>query len=157
LTAQTITELAAHPKIRAIKEATGCVSFASEILDTLSENGRKLDLLSGDDASSLALQAGGATGVVSVTSNLFPRGMVAIQKAIDSGKLSEARELQRRFSPLMRELFVESNPGPVKYALSKMGFCRNTLRLPLVPVSAASAERVDRALARCGLGKGTPA
>lgn len=155
LTAASIAALADHPRIRALKEATGNIAFASEILDALA--GKPLDLLSGDDPSYLALLSVGAVGVISVTSNLFPRGMAAIQRAFDAGKIAEARELNRRYSPLMRDLFVESNPGPIKYAMAQMGFCRGDLRLPLAPIAAASAAKVDLALTQCGVRKGAPA
>jgi 4-hydroxy-tetrahydrodipicolinate synthase len=157
LTAQTVASLASHPKIRSIKEATGTAQLSSEILEACALAKRSIDILSGDDASYVPLLSIGATGVVSVTSNLFPRGMVAIQRAFEKGDLAEVKKLQLRYYPLMRDLFIESNPGPVKYAMSKMGFCENRLRLPLVPVTQATESKVDESMARAGIRRGEPA
>lgn len=157
LTAQTVATLAAHQKIRSIKEATGGTQLTSEILDALSSAKRSIDVLSGDDASFVPLLSLGATGVVSVTSNLFPRGMVAIQRAFEKGDLAEVKKLQGRYYPLMRDLFIESNPGPIKFAMSKLGFCENRLRLPLVPVSQATEAKVADSMALAGVRKGEPA
>src|SRR5262249_11670264 len=121
LTAQTVASLASHSRIRSIKEATGSPPFASDIFDALALAKRSIDLLSGDDATYVPLLAIGASGVVSVTSNLFPRGMVAIQRAFEKGDLVEVKKLQLRYYPLMRDLFIESNPGPIKFAMSQMG------------------------------------
>jgi len=157
LTAQTVASLASHPKIRSIKEATGSTQLSSEIIDALAHSKRSIDILSGDDASFVPLLSIGATGVVSVTSNLFPRGMVAIQRAFEKGDLAEVKKLQARYFPLMRDLFIESNPGPIKFAMSKMGFCENRLRLPLVPVASSTESKVEESMARAGLRKGEPA
>jgi 4-hydroxy-tetrahydrodipicolinate synthase len=154
IAASTVASLASHPKIRSIKEATGTAALTGEILDACSKAGRSIQVLSGDDASYLGLLASGAVGVVSVTSNLFPRGMVAIHKAFESGNVKEATKLQARYFPLMRDLFIESNPGPVKYAMAQMGWCENRLRLPLVAVSQATETQVKASLSACGIRKG---
>ena len=113
LTAESVCTLAEHPRIRSIKEATGNVSFTSEILDCLGRHGRKIDILSGDDATYLPLLSVGAVGVVSVASNLFPRAMVKIQKSVDAGDFASARAVHQSYFPLFRDLFVESNPVPI--------------------------------------------
>jgi 4-hydroxy-tetrahydrodipicolinate synthase len=157
LTAASVSNLAAHPRIKSLKEATGNVAFTSEILDTLAASGHKIDILSGDDATYQPLLAVGAVGVVSVASNLFPRGMVAIQKAMEAGNLAEATKLHQRYYPLFRDLFIESNPGPIKWTMAEMGFGNTQVRAPLAPVSEETAKKLKRAMDRCGIKKGTPA
>lgn len=154
LAADTVARLAAHPRIRSIKEATGNVAVTSEIMDALSLQKREMDILSGDDATYLPLLGVGAVGVVSVASNLFPRGMVAIQKAMVSGELDEARRVHQRYFPLFRDLFVESNPGPIKAAMASVGWCDARMRAPLAPLSSGSAEILRKSLDRCGVRKG---
>jgi 4-hydroxy-tetrahydrodipicolinate synthase len=154
LTPETIVKLAAHSKITSCKEATGDVALTSEILDRLQQDGKKMDILSGDDATFLPLLAVGACGVVSVSSNLFPRAMVAIQKNLEAGKLEEARKIHERFYPLFRDLFIESNPVPIKYSMAVAGWCGTAVRAPLAPLSSASAEKLDATLRRCGVSKG---
>jgi 4-hydroxy-tetrahydrodipicolinate synthase len=157
LTPATITALASHPKIRSLKEATGNVAFTSEIIDALNASGRSIDVLSGDDATYLPLLSVGAVGVVSVASNLFPRAMVEIQSSMDTGQLARAREVHLKYYPLFRDLFIESNPGPIKFAMAEMGWCHARVRAPLAEVSEDSAKKLRRALERCGLRKGVSA
>ena len=155
LTATTVANLAAHPRIRALKEATGNVAFTSEIRDALALQSRTLDILSGDDATYFPLLAVGGAGVVSVASNLFPRAMVALQKATEQGNWSQARQLHERFYPLFRDLFVESNPVPVKAAFEWLGFCSGTVRAPLAGLSDSSLTLLATSLERCGFTRGS--
>jgi 4-hydroxy-tetrahydrodipicolinate synthase len=150
LAAETIVRLAEHPRIRSLKEATGNIAFTSEILDKLTLARRSLALFSGDDATYLPFLAVGGSGVVSVASNLFPRAMVALQKAVDEDRLGDARALHARFYPLFRDLFVESNPVPVKAALELLGFCGSHVRAPLVTLSETSKATLVRAMNQCG-------
>jgi 4-hydroxy-tetrahydrodipicolinate synthase len=150
LTAATIASLARHPRIRSLKEATANVAFASEILGAAPG----LSLLSGDDGAFLPLLSVGASGIVSVASNLFPRAMVAIQRAFESGDTAGARAIHQRYSPLFRDLFVESNPTPVKHAMARAGFCGGALRLPLVPLAPASVDILEKSLSACGVARG---
>jgi len=150
----TVAKLAAHPRIRSIKEATGNVALTSEIMDSLRTHNVMMDILSGDDATYLPLLCVGATGVVSVASNLFPRAMVAIQKAMDQEKHREAQAIHKRFYPLFRDLFVDSNPVPIKYAMEYVGFCGARIRAPLAPLSTANAEVLRASLAQCGVTEG---
>jgi 4-hydroxy-tetrahydrodipicolinate synthase len=143
LTPQAVVELAGHPRIRALKEATGNVAFTSELLDALKTGGRSLDLLSGDDATFLPLLSIGAVGGV------------AMQKLADQGDFVEARALHQKFYPLFRDLFVESNPSPVKYALELVGFCRSGVRAPLAPLTPPSIEILKRSLNQCGVTAGS--
>lgn len=155
LTPESISELSTHPRITSLKEATGNVAFTSEIIDALGAKGRKMDILGGDDATFLPLLSVGAVGVVSVSSNLFPRTMVAIQKAVEAGRLEEARSIHQKFYPLFRDLFVESNPVPVKAALSITHGYEPYVRAPLSPLSANSTEILKASLSRCGLTTGS--
>lgn len=154
LNAQTVSALSTHPRIRSIKEATGNVAFTSEILDVLAQDKHSIDILSGDDATYLPLLSVGAAGVVSVASNLFPRAMVAIQSAVERGDFASARETHLRFYPLFRDLFVESNPVPIKHAMAVAGWCDARVRAPLALLSSGSIEKLDASLARCGVKKG---
>jgi 4-hydroxy-tetrahydrodipicolinate synthase len=154
LSSDTVAELAAHPRIRAIKEATGNLAFQSEIIEKLRAAKRELALLSGDDPTYLSFLAQGGHGIVSVASNLFPRAMVELQKTADAADWTKARALHDRYFPLFRDLFVESNPSPIKYAMARAGFCGPTLRLPLAPISARSAETLEASLRTCGIEKG---
>jgi len=155
MSAQTMAGLAAHSRITTIKEASANVALTSEILNLLHSSGNKLDILSGDDATYLPLLAIGATGVISVASNLFPRAMVSIQKNFEQGKIAEAQKIHQRFYPLFRDLFVDSNPVPIKYAMAKLGFCKNVLRPPLLSLAAGDAAKLNQSLDRCGFSKGS--
>ncbi|MCM2322318.1 MAG: 4-hydroxy-tetrahydrodipicolinate synthase [Oligoflexia bacterium] len=151
LSAATVTRLAAHPRITTIKEATGNVEFSSQLLDALTAQGRKMDVLSGDDATFLPLLSIGAVGVVSVASNLFPRAMVALHRAQETGRNAEACALHQRFYPLFRDLFIESNPVPIKTAMSLVGWCGAQVRAPLAPLAPANLETLKASLDRCGV------
>ncbi|MCM2280079.1 MAG: 4-hydroxy-tetrahydrodipicolinate synthase [Oligoflexia bacterium] len=151
----TIARLARHPRIRSIKEATGNVAFTSEIHDALAEAGLEMDVLSGDDATFLPLLSVGATGAISVASNLFPRAMVELQGAFAGNRAADAATLHRRYFPLFRDLFVESNPVPVKAALALLGACDARVRPPLAPLAPSSLELLKASLARCGIQTGS--
>jgi 4-hydroxy-tetrahydrodipicolinate synthase len=155
LTPETIVKLSSHPRITSLKEATGNVTFTSEVLDQLAVAGRKMDVLSGDDGIFLPMLAAGASGVVSVASNLFPRAMIAIQKHFESGNVAEAQRTHLRYYPLFRDLFIESNPVPVKHAMMFAGLCEQPVRSPLAPLSPASVEKLQASLRRCGVEKGS--
>ncbi len=93
----------------------------------------------------------GAVGVVSVASNLVPRDVVALVQTFLEGRAAEAEKLHRRLYPLMRDLFIEANPVPVKYALSKAGWMTPEVRLPLVALQESSRVKLDGTLKRFGL------
>jgi 4-hydroxy-tetrahydrodipicolinate synthase len=149
LTAETITRLAKHPRIHSLKEATGQINFTSEILDSLSNKKLSLDILSGDDATFLGLLAVGAAGAISVASNLFPRAMVEMQNAAEQGKRAEALKIHNHYYPLFRDLFIESNPVPIKFAMEFAGWCQSRVRLPLSPLLPANAEKLEASLKKC--------
>lgn len=138
--------------IAAIKEASGDLS---QIMAILRERPDGFRVLSGDDAVTLPLIALGADGVVSVVSNETPDLMSQLVTLALDGDWERARELQYRLLPLMEVNFIESSPGPVKAALMMMGLIEENFRLPLVPVSEQSRERVREVLGELGLLKGT--
>jgi len=146
----TIVNLAKHRNILALKEATGSVSYLCEIFDAVKKNQTSLELLSGDDGNFLPSLSVGATGVVSVASNLIPKSMMALFEAAHSNDLDRARNIHQRLFPLFRDEFIESNPAPIKYALSKMGIGSPMVRLPLVPLSESHRPILDRLVKEMG-------
>lgn len=144
-----VAEVASHPRIVAIKEASGSPDQATDLL-----NRTDLTVLSGDDSLTLPLAAAGAHGVVSVAGHLVGRELTSILELARSGKSREAAELHRRIFPLIQALFLETNPAPLKAALSRLGLIENELRLPLVPVGEETARRVVREMERLGLSAG---
>ena len=130
---QTVLELADHPNIVAIKEASGNISQIAELAHLV---GDKIDIYSGNDDQIVPILSLGGKGVISVLSNIMPR---ATQKMCDdymSGNTAEALKAQLELLPLINALFCEVNPIPVKAAVSAMGYCENYLRLPLTPMEA---------------------
>jgi 4-hydroxy-tetrahydrodipicolinate synthase len=113
--------------------------------------GEKFCQLSGEDATALGFMAHGGRGCISVASNVAPRLCADFQNACMAGDYKKALALQDRLMPLHDVLFVETNPGPVKYAVSRLGFCTPEMRLPMVPISDASKKAVDAVLKQLGL------
>ena len=146
--AKTTLSLASVPGIVGIKEASGNLS---QIADVLRDRPRHFAVLSGDDELTLAVMAAGGDGIVSVISNATPKLMARLCDRMAAGDLAAARELHFKLLGWMRAAFVESNPIPVKAALSFMGRIRNVLRLPLVPLSDGNAAAVRSALASAGV------
>mgnify|MGYP004721430555 CR=1 FL=1 len=126
---ETYVKLAEHPNICAIKEAN---SDISKIVETFSLVGDKLDIYSGNDDQIVPILSMGGMGCISVLSNVMPAETVAITDKFFAGDVAGAAKLQCDYMPLIRSLFCESNPIPVKAAMAAMGFCENFLRLPLV-------------------------
>ncbi len=145
---ETVATLARHPRIVAIKEASGNVDRVSRILD-----GCAIEVLSGDDALTLPMMAVGAVGVISVASNVVPRAVGDMVRAARSGRWGDAQTLHRRLYPLFRDLFVETNPQPVKAALAMMGRIEESYRLPLCEMAPDHRERLASTLRSLGLGK----
>jgi 4-hydroxy-tetrahydrodipicolinate synthase len=144
----TVARLARHPRIVAIKEATASMSRARELLSACPA---EFTLLSGDDATAVDLMSIGARGVISVSANVVPRRMHEVCRAALSGALAEARAIDASLQPLHKDLFVEANPIPVKWAMARMGLIGNTIRLPLVELAAAHHDTVLRAMRAAGL------
>lgn len=107
--------------------------------------------LSGEDATALGFVAHGGHGCISVASNVAPRLCAEFENTLMKGDFAAARKMQDRLLPLFDALFVETNPGPVKYAASRLGLCAAEMRLPMVPISDAAKKVVDAALAKVGL------
>ena len=131
---QTYVKLAEHPNIAAIKEAN---SNISKIVETFSLVGDKLDIYSGNDDQIVPILSMGGSGCISVLSNVMPAQTVAITNKFFAGDVAGAAKLQCQYMPLIRSLFCESNPIPVKAAMAALGYCENFLRLPLVPMEDA--------------------
>lgn len=157
LSAETVVKLASHPRIRTVKEATGNPAITSEILELLNAQNVSIDILSGDDVTFLPLLSVGAVGVVSVASNLFPRAMVAIQSAAEAGNFQQAKKIHQKYYPLFRDLFIDANPVPVKYAMEYAGWCRSFVRSPLVGLSPAHQAKLQTSFSRCEISPGRPA
>ncbi len=128
---KTVAALADHPNIAGIKEASGNISQVAEILALA---GDKIDLYSGNDDEIVPTLALGGKGCISVLSNPLPRKTVAITDKFFAGDVAGAAALQLELLPLIRALFSEVNPIPVKAAMAAMGFCEDYLRLPLTPM-----------------------
>jgi 4-hydroxy-tetrahydrodipicolinate synthase len=141
--ARTTLALAEHPNIVGIKEASGNIA---QVTDILRQRPGGFSVLSGDDALTLAVMAAGGDGVISVVSNATPRLMARLVDYCASGDYAEARGLAMRLTPWFEAAFIDSNPIPVKAALSMMGKMENTLRLPLVPLTGAHEAPVRAAL-----------
>ena len=143
ITPETFARLSEIKNIAGVKEASGSMDQASDILKLC---GDRLTILSGDDGLTLPLIALGAKGVISTCSNVVPREMHDLVAAALGGDFAKAREIHYRLLPLIRALFVETNPIPVKQALAFMGKCANELRMPLVPMTAGPAEKLRIAM-----------
>ena len=128
---KTVATLADHPNIAGIKEASGNISQVAEILALA---GDKIDVYSGNDDEIVPTLALGGKGCISVLANPLPRKTVAITDKFFSGDVAGAAALQLELLPLVRALFSEVNPIPVKAAMAAMGFCEDYLRLPLTPM-----------------------
>jgi 4-hydroxy-tetrahydrodipicolinate synthase len=148
---ETALRLAGVPGIIGIKDATADLGRGSELIRALDAMGRRdFAVYSGDDITALPLILMGGHGVISVTANVAPKLMAEMCAAALAGDVARARECNDRLLPLHRNLFVEANPIPVKWALSEMGFVRNALRLPLVPLSPSCHETVRGAMRDAG-------
>lgn len=153
IAAQTTLRLARDcENIVAIKEASGNLS---QIMEILRERPANFSVLSGDDAVTLPLIALGGEGIVSVASNEIPDLMSRMTNLALEGKWDEARELHYRILPLMEVNFIESSPGPVKAAMAIMGLLEENFRLPMVPITEKSRDRVREVIAELGILKNT--
>jgi len=134
----TVKRLAREcPSITGIKEAGGNADRVSQLRAAL---GPRFEILSGDDALTLPFMAVGAQGVISVASNVIPRQVARMVRAFAAGKARAALTLHRKYYPLFKDLFIETNPVPVKAALAMLGQIEEEYRLPLVRMSAKNRE-----------------
>ncbi len=148
MAAETTLRLAEIDNIVAVKEASSNYQQISRVIGAAPEG---FSVLSGNDDETLSLMATGASGVVSVASNIAPELVVRMVEAAQRGDFPAARQLHHRLSPLFRNCFVESNPIPAKAALAGMGLIENTLRLPLVPASEATYKLMQDTVKDLGL------
>ncbi|HMN03874.1 4-hydroxy-tetrahydrodipicolinate synthase [Geobacter anodireducens] len=135
----TVARLAPHKNIVAIKEATGSLQQASEILALC---GDQIDVLSGDDFITFPMMACGAKGVISVLANIMPKAVADLTDAFFAGDLETARRLHLNTLKISNAMFIESNPIPVKTALGLMGKCSDEVRLPLCPMSEGNKAKL---------------
>ena len=140
----TVARLAKIDNIIGIKEASGNISQIANVIHEVPED---FLVLSGDDLMTLPVISLGGKGVISVTSNQIPRQMSDITRYALAGDYARARAIQRRYMPLFRANFIESNPIPVKWGMSLMGLLEPAYRLPLVPPSEATKKQIEDSLA----------
>ena len=145
---ETAARLAAHPRIVALKEATGSLARLSALRDCCGED---LELLSGDDPTAAEAMLAGASGVISVTANVAPRAMRELCDAALNAKVERARELDGRLRVLHSALFVESNPIATKWAVEQLGLMRGGIRLPLTRLSENGQITVREAMRAAGV------
>lgn len=144
----TLAQLAVHPHVAGLKEASGDLSLAADFLSCTHGD---LPIYSGNDDLIVPLMALGACGVISVCSNVLPLQTRLITCACENGCFDEANDAQQALLPLMRALFSQVNPIPVKAALAMMGLIHDVVRLPLVPMEEPERGRLRRILVDCGL------
>ena len=137
-----------HPNIVAIKEAGGSIERFSQLRQALPPT---VAILSGDDSMTLPALAVGATGVISVASNLIPKQVGDMVRAFRAGRAGEAEQIHRKLYPLFRDLFIEANPVPVKTAMARQGWMTEEVRLPLVPLQPQNRGRLEVVLEQFGL------
>jgi 4-hydroxy-tetrahydrodipicolinate synthase len=144
----TMKRLYELPNIAGVKDATANLARVSQQRATIGED---FNQLSGEDITALGFNAHGGHGCISVTSNVAPRLCSEFQAACLKGDYATALKLQDKLTPLHLNLFVETSPAPVKYALSLLGKCANTVRLPMVPASEKAQAAVREAMVHAGL------
>ena len=140
----TLQKLAQLENIIAVKEASGDINQMMDVLDRVPG----IAVYSGDDAMTLPLVALGGLGVISVVSNLLPSQVVAMVNAALDGDLARARKIHFDLLPIFKGAFIESNPGPIKYAMNKRGLAAGSLRLPLVEMTVENQAKLDAILTK---------
>jgi len=144
----TLVRLAELKNIVGVKEASGNIGQMAKILSSVPDS---FTVLSGDDAVTLPLMSLGGRGIVSVASNQIPAEMSRLAAAVLAGDFETARRFQRKYQDLMDVNFIESNPQPVKYAMSLMGLLEPVWRLPMVAPQPASQQKIEAVLRKTGL------
>lgn len=142
----TIARLAKHPHVTAVKEAGGSVDRVSAIL-----NKCDITVLSGDDGLTLPMMSVGAKGVISVASNVAPKPLVDLTHLALEGKWDEALKIHKKYYQLFCDLFIDTNPIPVKSAMAMMGMIEETYRLPLCPLNSSNRETLKKTMQAAGL------
>lgn len=146
--AETVIRLSSVPNIIGIKEATGDLARAKAILDGVSDD---FIVMSGDDPTAVELILLGGKGNISVTANVAPREMADLCEAALRGDAETARAINEKLMPLHKNLFIEANPIPVKWALNEMGLMDNGIRLPLTWLSPSCHDTLRQAMRQCGV------
>jgi len=146
---ETIARLAEDCKnIVAVKEASGSLDQMSRIRQLCPKS---FDLISGDDSLTLPVLSIGGTGIISVVANIVPGDVAALVSAFEKGDIRKAQQLHYKLLPLIKAVFIETNPIPVKTAMGLLGMCAPDLRLPMCKMSAANLEKLKEALKDYGL------
>jgi 4-hydroxy-tetrahydrodipicolinate synthase len=148
MSVETMARLAKHKNIVGVKDATANLTRP---LHTARACGENFAQLSGEDHTAVAYLASGGHGCISVTANVAPRLCAEMHNAWAAGDVKQAMAIQTRLVPLHDAMFVESNPGPVKFAVSLLGYGTNTARLPMAPVAEATEQKVRAAMVEVGL------
>jgi 4-hydroxy-tetrahydrodipicolinate synthase len=146
-----LTRIAQIPNIAGVKEASGSVEQMMEVMASIARARDDFTVLSGDDALTLSLLALGGDGVISVVSNVAPAEVTALTHAAFNNDYNKAREIHYKLLPFMRAAFIETNPAPIKWALSRKKLPAGVLRLPLVSVRADSQKIIEEAMRQSGL------
>jgi len=144
----TVLRLAQVPGVIGIKEATGNIERAQWLIRDVPKG---FGIYSGDDPTAVALMLCGGHGNISVTANVAPRLMHELCVAALAGNVQRAMQIQLQLMPVHKNLFVEANPIPVKWAMTRMGLCGGTMRLPMTPLSSGNEATVESALRTSGL------
>jgi len=139
LTIETIVKLSAHPNIIGVKEATGDIGFMAQVIEKTPDD---FILMSGDDNILLPVLSIGGKGVISVISNIYPHSTGEIVRKYIAGDISGARDLFYRMLPVMRGMFIDTNPIPVKGAMFLLNMIQNVLRLPMTPLSDQKLDQL---------------
>lgn len=147
----TIFELAKrHKNIVGVKESSGNLEQMTEIACLMKEN-KSFALISGDDTLTLPILSVGGVGVISVLANIVPKDVAELCALHAAGKFNKALALHLKMFPLVKALFIETNPAPVKTAMEILGHCSSELRLPMVPLSAENRKKLTEEMKRYGL------
>lgn len=141
--AETTLRIAELPNIVATKEASGSLDV---VMDIMKHKPEDFSVISGDDNYTLPYIAAGMTGVISVIGNAYPKEFSQMVNYALDGDFKNARHLHYKLLPMMKAIFMDGNPGGVKYALDKLGICKNTFRLPVAPVNKATERAIDVAM-----------
>ena len=145
---ETLARLAEIKNIAGVKEATGSVDQAIDVIRLCGDN---LAVYSGEDSLTFSLMALGGKGVISTVANVAPKEMSQLTDACLKGNWESGRKLQLKLIPLIRSVFLETNPIPIKTALALMGKCTSELRLPLTPMSEGNLKKLQQEMAEFGL------
>lgn len=143
---ETVIRLSKHPRIVAVKEASGSIDQSTQIVNEVASD---FSVMSGDDSLTLPIMSVGGKGIVSVVANVAPAPVAQMAAAYARGDIARAREIHLGIFDLCRAMFIETNPMMVKTAAGLLGLCSDEVRLPLVPISPASIEKLKAALKAC--------